>query len=585
MRSILTALPLFLLLGAAAAQGSGFVFRGQLDDGAAPADGLYSLRVTLHPAPAGAGIVAGPIVLEAIPVEGGGFATALDFGPLAHGLEHGWLAVEAKAAEEADFAAIGERLPVNLKASVICPAAWALGGNAATNPAVDFLGTTDTSAFEIRTRNSRNLRLQSSNETFAGEPLTVSVIGGHRDNAANAGIRGATIAGGGVTLGDSDPDFTLEAPNRVTGHYGVIGGGYANRAGQFSVVLGGIDNDAQSIGSVIVGGSQNTAVGSGAFIGGGDSNSAGDLSVVGGGVGNIAGDVFGGNYATVGGGLGNAVLNAYATVPGGRSNCAGARGSFAAGEGAKVRPATDPDDGSACDNLASYGNDSGSFVWADGQGADFLSSGPNQFNIRAAGGVRLNGDTSQFFGATRRQMLNLSGTTYGVGVQIDTLYQRSENNFAWYRGGAHVDNALGAGGGSLLMTLTPAASASSPVGFARAQSFTSVSDRRAKTGFASVDTLDVLARVLELPLSEWSYRSAPEARHLGPMAQDFHAAFGLNGDDDTGIAMVDADGVALAAIQGLNAKLEAELAAQAARIEVLERALSRLLEEGRVDSN
>jgi hypothetical protein len=43
-------------------------------------------------------------------------------------------------------------------------------------------------------------------------------------------------------------------------------------------------------------------------------------------------------------------------------------------------------------------------------------------------------------------------------------------------------------------------------------------------------------------------------RHLGPVAQDFRAAFGL-GRNDTTITTVDADGVALAAIQGLNQKL------------------------------
>ena len=115
----------------------------------------------------------------------------------------------------------------------------------------------------------------------------------------------------------------------------------------------------------------------------------------------------------------------------------------------------------------------------------------------------------------------------------------------------------------------------------RALSSTGVSDRRVKTDIEAVDALGVLAGVLELPLSEWSYRSQPGARHIGPMAQDFHAAFGLNGDDDTGIATVDADGVALAAIQGLNAKLEAELAAQSARIDRLERELKTLLEERR----
>ena len=39
-------------------------------------------------------------------------------------------------------------------------------------------------------------------------------------------------------------------------------------------------------------------------------------------------------------------------------------------------------------------------------------------------------------------------------------------------------------------------------------------------------------------------------RHIGPMAQDFYAAFGV-GEDDRHISTVDADGVALAAIQGL----------------------------------
>ena len=54
-------------------------------------------------------------------------------------------------------------------------------------------------------------------------------------------------------------------------------------------------------------------------------------------------------------------------------------------------------------------------------------------------------------------------------------------------------------------------------------------------------------------------------RHLGPTAQDFRAAFGL-GHNDTTISSVDAPGVALAAIQGLNAKLEARVAQQAREI-------------------
>ena len=66
----------------------------------------------------------------------------------------------------------------------------------------------------------------------------------------------------------------------------------------------------------------------------------------------------------------------------------------------------------------------------------------------------------------------------------------------------------------------------------------------------------MLAKVAALPISTWNYKTSPNAEHLGPVAQDFHSAFGLNGTDDKGIATVDEDGVALAAIQGLNRKLD-----------------------------
>ena len=75
-----------------------------------------------------------------------------------------------------------------------------------------------------------------------------------------------------------------------------------------------------------------------------------------------------------------------------------------------------------------------------------------------------------------------------------------------------------------------------------------------------IDSTEVLERVAALPISTWNYRSqADEIRHMGPMAQDFRAAFGL-GEDDRTISTVDTDGVALAAIQGLNQKLEARSA-------------------------
>jgi Chaperone of endosialidase len=90
-----------------------------------------------------------------------------------------------------------------------------------------------------------------------------------------------------------------------------------------------------------------------------------------------------------------------------------------------------------------------------------------------------------------------------------------------------------------------------------AKTFTTVSDRNRKTNFASVNSLDVLTKVARLPIQRWNYKNdAANLRHIGPMAQDFHAAFGLNGADTKHISLVDGQGVALAAIQGLNQKLE-----------------------------
>ena len=111
------------------------------------------------------------------------------------------------------------------------------------------------------------------------------------------------------------------------------------------------------------------------------------------------------------------------------------------------------------------------------------------------------------------------------------------------------------------------------------------SDRNAKENFTPLDPQTVLAKVAALPLMEWNYKADPATRkHVGPMAQDFQAAFGLNGSDDKHISVVDEGGVALAAIQGLNEVVKAkdrqiqtqaaELAELKSRLEKIEQCLS-----------
>jgi trimeric autotransporter adhesin len=90
--------------------------------------------------------------------------------------------------------------------------------------------------------------------------------------------------------------------------------------------------------------------------------------------------------------------------------------------------------------------------------------------------------------------------------------------------------------------------------------WTNQSSRALKEGFSAVNSMDILRKVAALPITTWTYKRSGEGLHMGPVAEDFKAAFGLAGDG-TSIGTVDADGVALAAIQGLNQKLELENAA------------------------
>jgi hypothetical protein len=106
------------------------------------------------------------------------------------------------------------------------------------------------------------------------------------------------------------------------------------------------------------------------------------------------------------------------------------------------------------------------------------------------------------------------------------------------------------------------------------------SDRNAKENFKRVDHQAVLAKVAALPVTQWNYKTDSQGvQHIGPMAQDFQAAFGLAGADDTHISVVDEGGVALAAIQGLNQKVEEQkeaLKANDAAIQSLQQRLERL---------
>jgi hypothetical protein len=461
--------------------------------------------------------------------------------------------------------------------------AWALDGNTAV-PSGSFLGYADPASrapLELRVANQYVVRYLPSPNNASGTPITINAITGANSNGYVAGTRGATIAGGGA---NGEP-LPLAGGNVVSDSYTAIGGGAGNRAGNDA----GTSFDAAF--ATVAGGLGNTAAGLYATVGGGYSNLASDNGAsVAGGNGNVAG----GAASTVGGGIGNRALGDYATVAGGSNNCAGADYSFAAGLGAKVRPPLDPGTGTACSGLSYPGGsgDAGSFVWSDAIAVDFASTGANQFLLRAQGGVGINtapsNHTVELTVQTDRDgvgdyanlwLKQKAGNNNGVLISVGD--GSGSNNAGFYidhyNGSAQARRAEFAPSGAVTIRSNVTGAAAGVTLAANSGAWSSLSDRRLKTALQAVDAGAILDQVAALPMSTWSYIAQGEGvRHIGPMAQDFAAAFGV-GENDTTISTIDADGVALAAIQGLNAKLErdnaalrgalAELSARLARIE------------------
>ncbi len=481
---------------------------------------------------------------------------------------------------------------------------WKLGGNSGTTAGTSFLGTTDNQPLELKVKNTRALRI---------EPTTngPNLIGGYAENYATTNATGVTIGGGGAAgqvnfLDVYDSSFPLFPPRTLVPNFGTIGGGAGNRirSGSYGTIAGGATNsitgwsgffdggDNNSVGggagnsikgalaSIIAGGQDNEIRGGdygvgystigggkgnsiwggdeptgGATIAGGYTNTIRDYatgstigggqenliyryethSTIAGGFGNVIAGFFRGSaigggsrnliadaHGVIGGGQSNRVSNVYATIGGGYGNKAYAENStIGGGVGNILYGAYGVVPGGRENFATNYcfatgrrakALHEGSFVWADSQDAEFASTASNQVSFRCSGGVRFS-----------------SG---GGGAN---------QNVEWVPGGA---------------------------------SWSFSSDRRLKEAVTEVDTKGVLEKVVGLTVSEWCYRGHGQ-RHIGPMAQDFHALFALN-DNDTMLDSGDLHGVALAAIQGLNQRLVEELQQKQTEITELKQRLEKV---------
>jgi hypothetical protein len=491
--------------------------------------------------------------------------------------------------------------------------AWALGGNPGTSPSSQFLGTTDNQALEVRVNNTRALRIEprggNAHSVVLGSPLNVltaelsggtisggagnilrtnsdyatlgggyynlvaaesaySAIGGGKWNTAEPNSTASTIGGGESNTVGTNSDHSTIGGGRMNGIASsatncAIGGGYLNRIytrSDHSTISGGYLNSINS-GSYCssIGGGYNSQIGTNSYrsvIAGGYGNTLGDngvAGVMGGGENNDIGT--NSHHNTIGGGQGNAVEPSigYATISGGAANTIGGQGGAVSGGYRNTARASYSAIGGGYQNTASgvYATVSGGLTnLAGGLGATVPGG---TYNV-ASGAYSLAAGTCAR--ATN------SGTFVWSDGTGTTTYSTNVNSVTFRAsGGYRLFTSVGSAGALLV---------------AGSGSWTSMSDRNAKTDFAAVDAAEVLAKVTALPLSTWRYKTQDESfRHVGPMAQDFKAAFGV-GETDTGISTVDADGVALAAIQGLNQKLHEELGKTRAENEALKRRLERL---------
>ncbi|MFO1488774.1 MAG: hypothetical protein U1F65_09875 [Verrucomicrobiota bacterium] len=559
---------LLTVLGLSAfAQGTAFTYQGRLNDGSSPANGAYDLAFALFDAASGGTQQGGALTNAATAVSNGLFTVTLDFGNQFAGPAR-WLQIGVATNGNGAFATLSPR-----QALTAVPYA-----------------VRSISAATVDSGGQNALALTSGGSTaLLLSPIatngTVNFLAGAATNSITSDSVGVTISGGGATTyfiqdGTNAP-MNIAGPNTSGGDFSTIGGGMRNTIGtdaHAAVIAGGIGNSLGSnsvaafigggfqvtigtnAGNTVLAGGDNNTIGANArsaslvggerneigasstygFIGGGWNNRTG-TNALGAAIASGINNRVGTNalVAFIGGGYQNTIEdgNVDSTITAGDNNTIRTNsswGSIGGGERNEIaggaRWATVPG-GSRNQVAGDYGfaagrqakaSHPGAFVWADSQGTDFASTANDQVSFRAQGGVRF---------------------TSGSGSPNQTV--------AWTPGSA---------------------------------SWSFTSDRNTKDRIAPVNPQSVLEKLTHVPIAEWSYIGF-EQRHVGPMAQDFHAQFPLNPNDKV-LNDADLHGVALAAIQGLNAKvesgkqkietLETENAELKARNESLEARLNRL---------
>ncbi|HUA65287.1 MAG TPA: tail fiber domain-containing protein [Alphaproteobacteria bacterium] len=379
-----------------------------------------------------------------------------------------------------------------------------------------------------------------------------SFIGGGYEN--NISGIASFIGGGGY-------DGEILDGNQIQADAATIGGGLENSIswrGDYSFIGGGNDNSIRqgANGSVICGGQYNVIQTNvlDSIIDGGYENSIqlnAYMSVLGGGFNNSIQQSA--SYVALGGGYQNSVQAAYCVLGGGIYNT--------------IQP-------NAGNSVLAGGNQNTIQLGAGSgviSGGYMNAVGGESATVPGGSGNEANGMDS-FAAGTEAQAINQGAFVWADDAQANTPFPSVANNEFAVRatGGVRFVSAIGETG-------NPTAGVSLAPGNT---SWGTISDRYQKKNFAPVDCEQILDKLARVPMEQWNYKweSDNAVPNIGPMAQDFVGAF-YPGRNDKVITTLEFDGVELAAIQGLNQKLnekDAVIQQQAADIMELKARLAKI---------